>query len=500
MFEERLKNAPILIVDDQQPNVELLESFLDDDGYTNFTGTTDSRRALSLFESLQPDLLLLDLHMPPPDGFEVMRQLKTLASAETYLPILVLTADTTSETKQRALSAGAKDFLAKPLDIVEVQLRIRNLLETRLLHLQLQKQNLNLKGEVRASNLRFRTLAETASDAIITFDEAGRIVFNNPAAEHVFDYAPDELIGVNITALIPEHATRTTGGGGSRDAARRSAGQPDARRAVVELTGRRADGLEVPLEISAGEFEQDGRRFHTLIARDTTERKRAEEELRREREARLVALERVRTRIATDLHDDIGASLSRMAIMSEVAKRRLAPDDGAPIRMLDEIADSARALLDSMSDIVWAVDPRRDDLRSVVQRIRQFASDVLEGRGIRWDFRVPADVEELKLGPDERRHLFLIFKEAINNIARHAAEVTSATLSIYMSGDQLVGEIRDDGRGFALSSMGQAEVKSRGGHGLPNMQARAVQLGGSLKIESQPGAGTSLTLKFPLKT
>src|SRR5262249_32263796 len=116
----------------------------------------------------------------------------------------------------------------------------------------------------------------------------------------------------------------------------------------------------------------------------------------RYRVRRLVELERVRTRIASDLHDDIGASLSRMAILSEVVKSQLG-SAGQSLPILTEIADSARGLTGSMRDIVWSIDPRRDDLRSLISRVRQFVSDVLESRGIKWDFQVPAQTEAIKL-------------------------------------------------------------------------------------------------------
>jgi ligand-binding sensor domain-containing protein/two-component sensor histidine kinase len=219
----------------------------------------------------------------------------------------------------------------------------------------------------------------------------------------------------------------------------------------------------------------------------------------RDRVRRLIELERVRTRIATDLHDDIGASLSRMAILSEVVKHQTGGNGNQTSGLLTEIADSARGLVDSMGDIVWSIDPRRDDLQSVARRIRQFASDVLEAKGIDWEFRVPPEVEGLRLGPDERRHLFLIFKEGINNIARHGDGTKSVSLSLKVEGKHLVGEILDDGRGFVPAAPSDARSKGRGGNGLPNMRERAGQLGGHLDIASSPGAGTRLTLKMPLK-
>src|SRR5262249_42069883 len=152
---------------------------------------------------------------------------------------------------------------------------------------------------------------------------------------------------------------------------------------------------------------------------------------------------RVRTRIASDLHDDIGSSLSRMAILSEVAKQRMAGADDQPISILTEIAESARGAVDSMSDIVWAIDPRRDDLNSVVFRIRQFASDVLGSRKIAWHFHAAAEFDRIKLNPEQRRHLFLIFKEAVTNSVRHA-ECSSVGLGLRVIDNQIVAEIRDD--------------------------------------------------------
>lgn len=149
MKEENLKNLHILIVDDQEANVQLLEQLLKTAGYTNYLGTTDARQVLPLYNKFQPDLILLDLMMPHLDGFSVMQQIGPRIPEGAYLPILVLTAEVNAETRQKALSMGAKDFLTKPLDATEVLLRIKNLLETRSLHLCLQNQNHILEERVR---------------------------------------------------------------------------------------------------------------------------------------------------------------------------------------------------------------------------------------------------------------------------------------------------------------------------------------------------------------
>lgn len=217
----------------------------------------------------------------------------------------------------------------------------------------------------------------------------------------------------------------------------------------------------------------------------------------RNRVNRAVELERVRTRIATDLHDDIGSSLSRMAILSEVVKRQIGVTSNESVPMLTDIAESARGLVDAMSDIVWAIDPRRDNLTNLVARVGQFASGALEARGISWDLRIPSEFENVKLIAEQRRHLFLIFKEAINNIARHSG-CSSASFEIALVHNQLLAEIHDNGRGFTVSPQ-QSSANEPGGRGLENMQNRAALLGGRLTIHSSPGHGTSLNLAVPLK-
>ena len=148
-----IKQARILIVDDQPSNLLLLEDVLHQAGFTSLRTETDPSRVLEHLLSFQPDLIMLDLLMPYLDGFAVMEQLRPHMAQGSYLPILVLTADITREAKRRALSSGAKDFLIKPIDTIEVVLRIRNLLETRFLHLELARHNERLREEVHVRTM-----------------------------------------------------------------------------------------------------------------------------------------------------------------------------------------------------------------------------------------------------------------------------------------------------------------------------------------------------------
>ena len=207
------------------------------------------------------------------------------------------------------------------------------------------------------------------------------------------------------------------------------------------------------------------------------------------RVARLIELERVRTRIATDLHDDIGSSLSQIAIMSEVARRQ-ADSGQAVTKPLSTIASTSRELVDSMSDIVWAINPNRDHLRDLTQRMRHFSSDILAGRNIGFRFEALDTGHDIRLGVDLRRQIFLIFKEAVNNIARHSG-CSRAEIEFRTERDGLHLMLKDDGRGFDPAQNGN-------GHGLLSMRERARELGARLHIESANGRGTTVWLSVPL--
>jgi putative two-component system response regulator len=138
-----------------------LERILNLAGYANLSMATDSSRAVSMFMDDEPDLVLLDLHMPEPDGYEVLKALRKLVPSDMFLPIIVLTADVTWEARRLALADGATDFLSKPLDSIEVKLRIKNVLRTRFLHRQLQNEKALLEERVRERTaLLEQTIAE----------------------------------------------------------------------------------------------------------------------------------------------------------------------------------------------------------------------------------------------------------------------------------------------------------------------------------------------------
>jgi signal transduction histidine kinase len=217
----------------------------------------------------------------------------------------------------------------------------------------------------------------------------------------------------------------------------------------------------------------------------------------RARVAHLVALERVRTHIATDLHDDIGASLSRTAILAEVVQRDVGPLNPAAAERLDQIARSAREVVDGMADVVWSLDPAKDEFGELVARVRAFASEVLPPGGVAFSVEGPSDCATLatKLGAESRRQAYLVIKEAVLNVARHA-KARSASIVIALQDGSIEAVVSDDGHGFSLESAGA--WRAFGGNGLRNMKARASRRGGTFKLDAEPGRGTTIAIRIPI--
>lgn len=222
--------------------------------------------------------------------------------------------------------------------------------------------------------------------------------------------------------------------------------------------------------------------------------------LYRHRVNRLLEVERMRTRIATDLHDDIGTSLSSIAISSDVARQTIEQNPAEARVLLEAVSGTARTLVDAMNDIVWAIKPENDLLDNLVLRMQEFAIRLLESRGIDVRFQKPpeVDVGRLQLPLDVRRNIYLIFKEMVNNVAKHAC-CTGTDIRIelhrhseHRRGQVLLIEVKDNGEGFDL----RAPTR---GNGLQNMQRRAAAINASLTVVSQPGNGTSAQLRVPVK-
>jgi ligand-binding sensor domain-containing protein/signal transduction histidine kinase len=210
--------------------------------------------------------------------------------------------------------------------------------------------------------------------------------------------------------------------------------------------------------------------------------------LHRLRLSKLIAVERVRTRIASDLHDDIGAGLTRVGILSELVLR--SPDGASVTSPVARIAALSRELGASMNDIVWSAHPGKDRVRDLTQRMRRQAAELFTACDIDFRFQSPEYDSDRLLNPEIRREVFLIFKEAVNNIVRHA-QCTTALIDISIDDHLLVLVVSDDGRGFRTESV-------QDGNGLESMRRRARHLGADLAIRSGEGSGSTVVLRVPV--
>ena len=211
--------------------------------------------------------------------------------------------------------------------------------------------------------------------------------------------------------------------------------------------------------------------------------------LYRYRVTRLLQLEQVRTRIAADLHDDIGSSLSQISVLSEVLRNQLKAPEALVSRNLSLINRVSQEALESMSDIVWAINPQQDHLSDLLRRMRRVTSETLPTRDIDFEFKAPAVGLELRLGADIRRQVFLMFKEVINNLVRHS-RCTRAHITLKIEGSLLTLTVADNGNGFD-----QDEVTD--GNGLVSLHRRARSLGGETVVSSNKGEGTTISIKVP---
>lgn len=217
----------------------------------------------------------------------------------------------------------------------------------------------------------------------------------------------------------------------------------------------------------------------------------------RYRITQLLEIERTRSAIATDLHDDIGTSLTNIALFSDLAQRDIGSGSIEASQRLQKIAMTSRSLLDSMNDIVWSIKPANDALEQTILRMEDYAVEMLEENGIDLHVKIPNHLKTLKLPMTVRKNLFLIFKEAIGNVLKHSgATHVDVVIASNESGKRLRDlqvSIIDNGKGFDPSA-------HKSGNGLSNMRLRALDLNGTVTVVSDAKQGTSVALLFPLKS
>ena len=205
--------------------------------------------------------------------------------------------------------------------------------------------------------------------------------------------------------------------------------------------------------------------------------------------SKYIIQERLQTKISRDLHDEIGSALTSINVLSKVALSK-ATQDNEMKNYLHRIKNSTAETMNSMSDIVWAINPRNDKLEDISSRMKEFAVDICEGQGIALYFSLPEELEKFPLDLSSRKNIFLIFKEAVNNAVKHS-DCKALKIHFKKSENILQMMIEDDGKGFYSNSV-------TGGNGLGNMQGRATECNGFIFLDSVPGKGTTIRFEMPL--
>ncbi len=213
------------------------------------------------------------------------------------------------------------------------------------------------------------------------------------------------------------------------------------------------------------------------------------------RARREVKLEKFRNALASDLHDEIGSTLSAISLSSAVIHRKLSDDHEVVRTMVKQIGDRTDSVMDSMSDIVWTIDSKNDRFENVINRMRALANEILEPLGCKVHFNCENDLITLQLDMQKRKNLYLIYKEAINNISKYAQPKSVRIDFEKTTKTHLKLRILDDGSGFDMDAINNSTLRL-GGNGLRNMETRAKAINGVLKTTSKVGSGTSVELEF----
>lgn len=207
-----------------------------------------------------------------------------------------------------------------------------------------------------------------------------------------------------------------------------------------------------------------------------------------QRTNRLIEMERMRNTIARDLHDDIGSTLTSINILSKMA---LQQTDNAMLQQnMQKIKDRSSSIMESMGDIVWAINPQNDTFEKIIFRMKEFTGELLDPLNINYQFKEQGDFTALKMDIKKRKDFYLLFKEGINNAAKYS-NCKNLVIALVENENLLHLEIKDDGVGFN-------EKVVKNGNGLINMRERAAAMNGNIYLQSEPGKGTQITLEVPI--
>ena len=345
------------------------------------------------------------------------------------------------------------------------------------------------ESALRSSEQKFRTLAETAHDAIISSDRGGSIVFWNRGAGQIFGYAPGEALGRPIQMLVPERFQAAYSQGLAQYLA-----QPGDKLVpgTAELLGCKKDGTEFPIDLSYGAWVANQEIFFTALIRDLTDRKRTEQALR-ELSGRVLRLQdEERSRLARELHDGTSQALAAMHLHLAALENVLPQGNTVARASIDELISLVSSAGSELRTVTHLLHPPLLEQTGLSEAIRWYA----EGFGQRSGIRVETRIEDAlpRFHADFERAAFRIVQETLANIHRHSGS-KMAQIGMELKGRSLTLEIKDQGRGIAPEIL---NGPARWGVGIRGMKERVRLLGGELDIKSDDN-GTILRASLPIE-
>ena len=532
----------LLAVDDTPANLEPLVLILEAQDY-EVSVALNGERALALAGSIKPDVILLDIAMPGMDGLEVCRRLKSDPETE-QIPVIFLTAG--SDRLTEAYELGAADCLIRPVNEAHMLARVYHSVRLR----ELAKEKIQAVEAEQGD--RFHALVNTVPDGIVTIDADCIIETFNPAAERLFGYAADEVIGLNVNVLMPMPYQAEHDGYVNRYL---ETGQARIIGLGREVVGRRKDGSEFPLELAVGEFAMSGRRMFAGILRDITERKRAQEEkdalnvsLKHELGEKENALERLKATqeqmiqtekmaalgglvagVAHEINTPVGIGVTAASTLGNACKDLQAELDANALsanalqKFLDTSDQLTSLILRNLSRAanliasfkLVAVDQASDQKRhfglaEYVHEVLKNVEPKLRQSRVELKVDIPTDIEmDSYPGAVAVVLTNLVLNSIVHGFEGEVAGPAVISILAEIQNDWVQIEYADNGKGMTAAVKGKAfdpfftTKRGQGGSGLGlhlvyNLVTQSLK--GTVSIDSEEGCGTAILLRLPLRT
>ncbi len=519
-----LHSSRILVVDDEPSSLVLLQQFLGASGFGDVTTTDDPRTALQLFQELQPDLVILDMMMPYLDGVAVMERLGQIMPHDDHVPVLVVTADASRQARLRALSAGATDFLTKPVELAEVQLRVRNLLTTRLLHKHVSSQREGLRDRLAHQASALSTVHDAGEKIMASLDEdeiarrllaavserpgfSGAVLRLADGDGHLRQRcAAGDAAAIRALRVVPGHAARQR-----RAVARGEVGtffvpEPDAGTVLagwylplrghdrglglLEVVGTPAITQEPNAEVltslcgQVGAALENARLYEEVVLR--------EGQLKDLVGGILTAQERERRQVALEIHDGLAQSAAVIHQQLQIYARGHPPRSAAGQEGMARLVDLAGRVVAEARQVIAGLRPTALDEAGLAQALREEVA-LMAQRG--WEIEYKEALGRARLAPETETALFRVAQEALSNIRKHAGS-TRVVVRLERRRGSVQLEVRDWGRGFSPEL---ALAPSPGERvGLSSMKERIAMVGGEITICSGLGEGTRVSVTAPV--